>query len=213
MKSSPGRARGRVSGSRRRFSPGFRSNRSHGCEWQRGSWTGVALRREEGVLQAEEGDGGTATGACGGACGGAGGGSGGGGRKWAAASRMCTGDSEKRRCGRWSGGGRSGEGEDEQEDEDGAGKKQQHPPPPPPPAPESGGSQGKLQGSGESGDSARLQKVGLEEEWPDEFREGLGGGAPPPAPARSGHDPPAPPPLWQRRLTGVQTREALGRQV
>lgn len=118
---------------------------------------------------------------------------------WAAASRMSTGDREKRRCG--GGGGCSGEGEEEQED--GEGKKQQQALPPPTAA--SPGSKGKFHGSGESGERARLKKVGLDEECSDEVSDELG--------ARSGHCPPAPPPLWHRRFTGVQTFEALGRQV
>lgn len=83
------------------------------------------------------------------------------GRKRAAASRMCTGDREKRRCG---GPGRlSGDGEQQQQ----------------------AGSQGKLQGSGESGDSARLKKVGLDEERSDGTRGAPGtrrGHDPPPPP-------------------------------
>lgn len=150
----------------------------------------MARRSEAGVLHADEGEAGTATG---GAVGWRG--TGGGGRIWAAASRMSTGDKEKRLCG--GGGGWSGDGEEEQED----GKKQQQALPPA----ESLGSKGKFHGSGESGESARLKNVGLEEECRDEFREELG--------ARSGHGPPAPPPLWHRRFTGVQTFEALGRQV
>lgn len=115
---------------------------------------------------------------------------------------MSTGDREKRRWG--GGGGWSGEGEEEQED----GKKQQQAPPPA----ASSGSQGKFQGRGESGERARLKKVGLEEEWREELREELG--------ARRGHGPPtaptpapptAPGHCW--RLTGVHTREALGRHV
>lgn len=152
----------------------------------------MALRSEAGVLQADEGEAGTATG---GAVGWRG--TGGGGRIWAAASRMRTGEREKRLCG--GGGGWSGDGEEEQEE--GEGKKQQQALPPA----ESLGSNGKFHGSGESGESARLKNVGLEEECRDEFREELG--------ARSGHGPPAPPPLWHRRFTGVQTFEALGRQV
>lgn len=127
------------------------------------------------------------------------GGTGGGGRNWAVASLMRTGERENRRWG--GGGGWSGDGEEEQED--GEGKKQQQAPPPPA---ASLGSHGKFHGRGESGERARLKKVGLEEEWSEELREELG--------ARSGHAPPAaPPPLWHWRLTGVQTLEALGRQV
>lgn len=131
-------------------------------------------------------------------------------------SLMSTGEREKRL---WGGaGGWRGDGEDEQDD--GEGKKQQQAPPP---AAASIGSQGKLQGSGESGDSARLKKVGLDEEWRDEFREELGarrGHAPPPAAPGPRTPPPGPatvapptPPWHCWRLTGVHTREALGRHV
>lgn len=57
-KSRTGRAQGR-SGSRRLFRPGLNSNRSQGCEWQRGSCGGRLRRREDGVLHAEEGEAGT----------------------------------------------------------------------------------------------------------------------------------------------------------
>lgn len=137
----------------------------------------------------------------------------------AAESLMSTGEREKRLWG--GGGGWRGEGEEEQEE--GEGKKQQQAPPP---AAASLGSQGKLQGSGESGDSARLKKVGLDEECNDEFKEELGarrGQGPPPAtpapitPPPTPDPPPVTPPpaapwhCW--RLTGVQTRDALGRHV
>lgn len=207
-KSSTGRAQGR-SGSRRLFRPGLSSSRSQGCEWQRGSWGGRLRRREEGVLQAEDGEAGTAPpgGAVAAAPPPGGGadawlGNGGGGRNVEEAeSLMSTGEREKRRWG--GGGGCNGEGEDEQEE--GEGKKQQQAPPP---AAASLGSQGKLQGRGESGDSARLKKVGLDDECRDEFREELGarrGQAPPPAtptaippPASATPAPEAPPtaPPW-----------------
>lgn len=58
VKSRTGRAQG-LSGSRRRFSPGLSSRRSQGCEWQRGSWGGRLRRRDDGVLQAEDGEAGT----------------------------------------------------------------------------------------------------------------------------------------------------------
>ncbi len=190
-KSSTGRAHG-LSGSLRRFRPGLSRSRSQGWEWHLGSWGGRARRTEDGVLQADEGEAGTG-GGWDGICGG----TGGGGKNWTAASRMSTGEREKRLCG--GGGGWSGEGEEEHED--GEGKKQQQAPPPAP----SLGSQGNIHGSGESGERARLKKVGLEEECSEELSEELG--------ARSGHGPPAPPPLWHRRFTGVQTLEALGRQV
>lgn len=132
---------------------------------------------------------------------------------------MSTGEREKRRWG--GGGGWRGEGEEEQEE--GEGKKQQQAPPP---AAASLGSQGKLQGRGESGDSARLKKVGLDEECSDEFRDELGArrGQGPPAATPAPMTPPpvpdppleAPPPAapWHCwRLTGVQTRDALGRHV
>lgn len=108
----------------------------------------------------------------------------------AAESLMSTGEREKRLCG--GGGGWRGEGEEEQEE--GEGKKQQQAPPP---AAASLGSQGKLQGSGESGESARLKKVGLEEECSEEFREELGarrGQTPPPDAPTPIAPPPAPPP-------------------
>lgn len=73
------------------------------------------------------------------------------------------------------------------------------------------GSHGKLHGSGESEDSAKLKKVGLEEEFRDEeVKEELG--------PQSGNELAPEPetdtsPLWQPRLTGVQTLNALGCQV
>ncbi len=159
-KSSTGRAHG-LSGSLRRFRPGLSRSRSQGWEWHLGSWGGRARRTEDGVLQADEGEAGTA-GGWDGICGG----TGGGGKNWAAASRMSTGEREKRLCG--GGGGWSGEGEEEHED--GEGKKQQQAPPPAP----SLGSQGNIHGSGESGERARLKKVGLEEECSEELSEELG---------------------------------------
>lgn len=67
---------------------------------------------------------------------------------------MCTGEREKRRCSR-------GAGEEEQED--GVAMEAEQ-------APFSllQGSHWKLHGSGESEDSAKLKKVGLEDEWRDE---------------------------------------------
>lgn len=103
VKSRMGRAQG-LSGSRRLFRPGLSSSRSQGCEWQRGSCGGRLRRREDGVLQAEEGEAGTgpppvapdtAEQPGGGAA--AWLGTGGGGRKVAAAeSLMRTGEREKR---------------------------------------------------------------------------------------------------------------------
>lgn len=134
----------------------------------------------------------------------------------AAESLMSTGEREKRLWG--GGGGWSGEGEEEQEE--GEGKKQQQAPPP---AAASLGSHGKLQGSGESGDSARLKKVGLDEECKDEFKEELGARrgqgpapatmTPPPAPDPPPVTPPPAGPWHCWRLTGVHTRDALGRHV
>lgn len=196
MKSRTGRAQG-LSGSRRLFRPGLSSSRSQGCEWQRGSCGGRLRRRDDGVLQAEDGEAGTGhpRGAVAEQPGGGTAawlGTGGGGRNVEAAeSLMSTGEREKRLCG--GGGGWSGEGEEEQEE--GEGKKQQQAPPP---AAASLGSQGKLQGSGESGDSARLKKVGLDEECSEEFREELGarrGQAPPPAAPAPIAPPLAPPPV------------------
>lgn len=117
---------------------------------------------------------------------------------------MCTGDREKRRCSK----GRQEPSEaGEEEQDEGAGKK-----PVQPPLGRSLLSQGQPQGRGESGDMARLKKVGLEEECREEVREELGPrrGTEPtkePAPMQA-----TPPPLWQRRLTGVHILEALGRQ-
>lgn len=59
---------------------------------------------------------------------------------------------------------------------------------------------------------ARLKKVGLEEECREEVREELGPRrsmepTKEPTPMQA-----TPPPLWQRRLTGVQILEAPGRQ-
>lgn len=134
----------------------------------------MARRREDGVLQAEEGKAGTAGGGAA-----QWGGTGGGGRNWTAASLIRTGDREKRRCG-----GRGGWSGDGEEHDDGEWKKQQQAPPPA----VSLGSHGKFQGSGESGERAMLKNVGLEEECSEEFRDELG--------ARSGQGPPATPPLW-----------------
>lgn len=73
------------------------------------------------------------------------------------------------------------------------------------------GSHEKLHGSGESEDSDKLKKVGLEDECrEEEGKEGLG--------PQSGKEL-APElelyalPHWQPRLTGVQTLDALGCQV
>ena len=75
----------------------------------------------------------------------------------------------------------------------------------------SGRSHGKPQDKGESDDSAKLKKVGLEEEcMEEEVKEELG-------PQSGKKLPPEPeldaPLLWQPRLTGVQTFDALGCQV
>lgn len=100
MKSRTGRAQG-LSGSRRLFRPGFRSSRSHGCEWQRGSCGGRLRRRDDGVLQADEGEAVTPPAVVtqpGGGAAAAWLGAGGGGRKVEAAeSLMSTGEREKRR--------------------------------------------------------------------------------------------------------------------
>lgn len=73
------------------------------------------------------------------------------------------------------------------------------------------GSQGKPHDKGESDDSAKLKKVGLEDEcMEEEVKEELG-------PQRGRELAAEPeldtPPLRQPRLTGVQTFEALGCQV
>lgn len=129
------------------------------------------------------------------------------GEAWAGGSRetswMCTGEREKRRCSR-DPEVPSGTGEEQQVE--GVGKKLVHPL-----LGVSQRSQGKPQGRGESEDSARLKNVGLEEECREEdAREELGpwSGTDPALDA----SPAAPPPLWQRRLTGIQILEALGRQ-
>lgn len=116
---------------------------------------------------------------------------------------MCTGEREKQRC---SGEREEASGAGEEEYEAGVGKKVEQVP-----LSVSQKSRGKLQGSGESEDSARLKNVGLEEECrEEEAREELG----PRTGRELAKDPKlATPPLWQRRLTGVQTLEALGRQV
>lgn len=109
MKSRTGRAQG-LSGSRRLFRPGLNSSRSQGCEWQRGSCGGRLRRRDDGVLQAEEGEAGTGPPAVAPAVveqpsigGIAWLGTGGGGRKVEVAeSLMSTGEREKRL---WGGGG------------------------------------------------------------------------------------------------------------
>lgn len=73
------------------------------------------------------------------------------------------------------------------------------------------GSQGKPHDKGESDDSAKLKKVGLEDEcMEEEVKEELG--------PQSGKELAPEPeldasPLWQPRLTGVQTFDALGCQV
>ncbi len=67
------------------------------------------------------------------------------------------------------------------------------------------GPRGTSTAAGNLGKGPDWKEVGLEEECSEELSEELG--------ARSGHGPPAPPPLWHRRFTGVQTLEALGRQV
>lgn len=72
------------------------------------------------------------------------------------------------------------------------------------------GSQEKPHDKGESADNARLKKVGLEDECMDELKEELG-------PKSCKELAPEPeldaPPLWQPRLTGVHTFDALGCQV
>jgi len=123
------------------------------------------------------------------------------GRSSMEASCMCTGEREKRR--------RSSEREEtrgagEEEQEEGARTKAE-----PVFLGVSQGSQGKLHGIGESEFSARLANMGLEEECREEVvTEELR--------PRRGSEPAADAklatlPLWQRRRTGVQTREALGR--
>lgn len=115
---------------------------------------------------------------------------------------MCTGEREKRRCRtEWE---TSGAGEEEQEE--GVTKEAAQAP-----FSLSQGSHEKLHGSGESEESAKLKKVGLEDECrEEEVKEELG--------PQSGKEL-APeleldaPPLWQPRLTGVQTLDALGCQV
>lgn len=101
VKSRTGRAHG-LSGSRLLFRPGLRSSRSQGCEWQRGSCGGRQRLRDDGVLQAEDGETGTRTpAAVAEQLGGRGrvwlGAAGGGGKKVEAAeSLISTGEREKR---------------------------------------------------------------------------------------------------------------------
>lgn len=115
---------------------------------------------------------------------------------------MCTGEREKRRCStEWE---TRGAGEEEQDE--GVAKEAEQAP-----FSVSQGSHGKLHGSGESEDSAKLKKVGLEEECrEEEVKEE-------PGPQSGKELAPEPeldaPPLWQPRFTGVQTLDALGCQV
>lgn len=73
------------------------------------------------------------------------------------------------------------------------------------------GSHWKLQGSGESEDSAKLKKVGLDDECrEEEVKDELG--------PQSGKELAAEPeldtpPLLQPRFTGIQTLDALGCQL
>lgn len=115
---------------------------------------------------------------------------------------MCTGDREKRRCSTE----RETRGAGEEEQEEGVGKLAEHVP-----FSVSQGSHGKLHGSGESDDSAKLKNVGLEEECrEEEVREELG----PQSRRELAADPKlAAAPLWEPRVTGVQTLEALGCQL
>lgn len=176
---------------------------SQGCEWQRGSAGCRSRLEEEGVLQAEVGDGDRA------GCSmleqpyvRAEAGEGRGGRSTTEAFWICTGEREKRRCSNeWE---IRGAGEEEQEEGEAKEAEQA-------PFNLSQGSHGKLHGSGESEDSAKLKKVGLEDEFRDEeVKEELG--------PQSGKElAPEPeldaPPPWLPRLTGVQTLDALGCQV
>lgn len=115
---------------------------------------------------------------------------------------MCAGERDKRRCRtEWE---TKGAGEEEQEE--GVAKEAERAP-----CGLSQGSHEKLHGSGESEDSAKLKKVGLEDECrEEEVKEELG--------PQTGKEL-APeleldaPPLWQSRLTGVHTLDALGCQV
>lgn len=73
------------------------------------------------------------------------------------------------------------------------------------------GSQGNPHDKGESDDSAKLKKVGLEDEcMEEEVKEELG----PQTGKELAPDPELDtPPLWLPRFTGVQTFDALGCQV
>ena len=179
---------------------------SQGWEWHRGRAGRGTRLEEEGVLQAELGDGERAGCSVAGRWvkGAAGPEASQGSRSSREAPCVCTGDREKRR---WSSEREDAGGAGEEEQEDGAGRKVEQAP-----LSVSQGSQGKLQGVGESGFNARLTNMGLQDECREEVvteelrpqrgRELLA------ADTRL-----AMLPLWQRCLTGVQTREALGRHV
>lgn len=163
-KSSPGLGHGKMSRSWRLFKWGLRM--SQGCEWHRGR-RGCKLRLEEGgVLQTEVGDGDNASSKPEQPYGRAEAGTGWGGWRITVVFWIWTGDKEKRRCNNeW-----DIRGAGEEEHDEGAAKDAEQVP-----FNVSQGSHEKLQGKGESEDSAKLKKVGLDEEFSeDEVMEELG---------------------------------------